>query len=176
MRRTLHASVALETGAELVLGINPLVPFDAALATTNHRKVPDSLVDNGLPAVLSQTFRTMLKSRMQVGLDKYQKTHERADLLVFEPSPDDVEMFFTNPFSYTMRHHDDVVLAGEVAVHRAGRQARLGNDLFHRRRLHALAVEAAPGGIEDLRLARGTVFVADFRHGPHASRAATKKE
>ena len=103
LRRTLHASVALETGAELVLGINPLVPFDAALAITNHRKVPDSLVDNGLPAVLSQTFRTMLKSRMQVGLDKYQKTHERADLLVFEPSPDDVEMFFTNPFSYTMR-------------------------------------------------------------------------
>jgi NTE family protein len=103
LRRTLHASVALETGAELVLGINPLVPFDAALATANHRKVPESLADNGLPAVLSQTFRTMLKSRMQVGLDKYQKTHERADLLVFEPSPDDVEMFFTNPFSYTMR-------------------------------------------------------------------------
>ncbi|MBL0030148.1 MAG: patatin-like phospholipase family protein [Rhodanobacteraceae bacterium] len=103
LRRTLHASVALEAGAELVLGINPLVPFDASLATANLRKVPDSLVDSGLPAVLSQTFRTMLKSRMQVGLDKYQKTHERADLLVFEPSPDDVEMFFTNPFSYTMR-------------------------------------------------------------------------
>lgn len=103
LRRTLHASVALEAGAELVLGINPLVPFDAALALSNHRKVPESLADNGLPAVLSQTFRTMLKSRMQVGLDKYQKTHERADLMVFEPSPDDVEMFFTNPFSYTMR-------------------------------------------------------------------------
>jgi NTE family protein len=103
LRRTLHASVALEAGAELVLGVNPLVPFDAALAIANQRKVPESLADNGLPAVLSQTFRTMLKSRMQVGLDKYQKTHERADLLVFEPSPDDVEMFFTNPFSYTMR-------------------------------------------------------------------------
>jgi hypothetical protein len=40
---------------------------------------------------------------MQVGLDKYQKQFERADLMVFEPSSDDVEMFFTNPFSYTMR-------------------------------------------------------------------------
>ncbi|HWT15134.1 MAG TPA: patatin-like phospholipase family protein [Patescibacteria group bacterium] len=103
LRRTLHASVALEAGAELVLGINPLVPFDAALAMANHRKVPESLADGGLPAVLSQTFRTVLKSRMQVGLDKYQKQYERSDLLVFEPSPDDVEMFFTNPFSYTMR-------------------------------------------------------------------------
>lgn len=103
LRRTLHASVALEAGADLVIGVNPLVPFDAALALANHRKVPESLADNGLPAVLSQTFRTMLKSRMQVGLDKYQKSHEHADLLVFEPSADDVEMFFTNPFSYTMR-------------------------------------------------------------------------
>jgi NTE family protein len=103
LRRTLHASAAFEAGADLVLGINPLVPFDAALAVANRRKVPDSLADNGLPAVLSQTFRTVLKSRMQVGLDKYQKQYERADLMVFEPSPDDVEMFFTNPFSYTMR-------------------------------------------------------------------------
>lgn len=103
LRRTLHASVALEAGAELVLGINPLVPFDAALATRNQHKAPGSLTENGLPAVLSQTFRTMLKSRMQVGLDKYQKQFERADLMVFEPSSDDVEMFFTNPFSYTMR-------------------------------------------------------------------------
>ncbi len=103
LRRTLHASVALEAGAELVLGINPLVPFDAALATRNLHKAPGSLTENGLPAVLSQTFRTMLKSRMQVGLDKYQKQFERADLMVFEPSSDDVEMFFTNPFSYTMR-------------------------------------------------------------------------
>ena len=103
LRRTLHASVALEAGADLVLGINPLVPFDAALAAANHRKVPQNLTDNGLPAVLSQTFRTLLKSRMQVGLDKYQSQYEHADLMVFEPGADDVEMFFTNPFSYTMR-------------------------------------------------------------------------
>ncbi len=103
LRRTLHASVALDAGADLVLGINPLVPFDAALAAVNQRKMPKNLTDNGLPAVLSQTFRTLLKSRMQVGLDKYHSQYENADLMVFEPSADDVDMFFTNPFSYSMR-------------------------------------------------------------------------
>jgi predicted acylesterase/phospholipase RssA len=103
LRRTLHASVALDEGAEIVLGLNPLVPFDAGLALAHGRRVPESLVDAGLPMVLSQTFRTMLKSRMQVGLEKYLVQYENSDLVLFEPNTDDPEMFFTNVFSYTSR-------------------------------------------------------------------------
>lgn len=103
LRRTLHASVALEEGCDLVIGVNPLVPFDAGLAQRNGRAVPESLMEGGLPAVLSQTFRTLLRSRMQVGLEKYQRQYEKSDLVLFEPSPDDVEMFFTNVFSYESR-------------------------------------------------------------------------
>ena len=61
------------------------------------------LADAGLPSVLSQTFRTLLKSRMQVGLDKYQVQYENTDLVLFEPNADDAEMFFTNIFSYHSR-------------------------------------------------------------------------
>ncbi len=103
LRRTLHASVALEEGCDLVIGVNPLVPFDAGLAQRNGRAVPESLMEGGLPAVLSQTFRTLLRSRMQVGIEKYQRQYEKSDLVLFEPSPDDVEMFFTNVFSYQSR-------------------------------------------------------------------------
>lgn len=103
LRRTMHASVAFEAGADLVLAINPLVPFDAGLATFNGRAVPENLVEGGLPTVLSQTFRTMLRSRMQVGLEKYQRQYVQSDLVLFEPNPDDVEMFFTNVFSYQSR-------------------------------------------------------------------------
>jgi NTE family protein len=103
LRRTLHASVALDEGCDLVLGVNPMVPFDASLAQRNGRSVPESLMEGGLPAVLSQTFRTLLRSRMQVGLEKYQRQYEHADLVLFEPDPDDVEMFFTNAFSYQSR-------------------------------------------------------------------------
>jgi predicted acylesterase/phospholipase RssA len=103
LRRTLHASVAMEHGADLVIGLNPLVPFDANVAVRNGKPVPENLIDAGLPAVLSQTFRTLLKSRMQVGLDKYRTQHEGTDLMVFEPNVDDAEMFFTNIFSYQSR-------------------------------------------------------------------------
>ncbi len=103
LRRTLHASVAMDAGAELVIGLNPLVPFDAGLALARGRRVPETLIDAGLPMVLSQTFRTMLKSRMQVGLEKYLAQYQRSDLVLFEPNTDDPEMFFTNVFSYTSR-------------------------------------------------------------------------
>jgi predicted acylesterase/phospholipase RssA len=105
LRRTLHASVAMEDGCDLVLGLNPLVPFDQGLAARRGKRANQSLVDGGLPTVLSQTFRTMLKSRMQVGLDKYQREYPASDLVLFEPGSDDAKMFFTNIFSYQSRQH-----------------------------------------------------------------------
>jgi NTE family protein len=103
LRRTLHASVAMDEDVDLVLGLNPLVPFDASLAQQQGRVVPRNLVDSGLPMVLSQTFRTLLKSRMQVGLEKYRTQYAHTDLVLLEPNADDAEMFFTNIFSYDSR-------------------------------------------------------------------------
>ena len=103
LRRTLHASVALDAGADLVLGINPLVPFDAERAEANGKRAPETLLDGGLPAVLSQTFRTLLKSRVDTGLSRYADQYSHADIALIEPNPDDVEMFFTNVFSYARR-------------------------------------------------------------------------
>lgn len=103
LRRTLHASVAMDEDVDLVLGLNPLVPFDASLAKQQGRGAPRSLIDSGLPMVLSQTFRTLLKSRMQVGLEKYRTQYAGTDLVLLEPNADDAEMFFTNIFSYDSR-------------------------------------------------------------------------
>ena len=103
LRRTMHASVALDHDIDLLFGLNPMVPFDATLAQAEGRPQPDSLITGGLPAVLSQTFRTLLQSRMQVGMAKYMHDYEHTDQVVFEPNPDDAEMFFTNIFSYSSR-------------------------------------------------------------------------
>jgi len=103
LRRTLHASVALDAGADLVFGINPLVPFDAVRAKANGKRLPETLLEGGLPAVLSQTFRTLLQSRVETGVSRYADRYRNADLALFEPNPDDVEMFFTNVFSYSQR-------------------------------------------------------------------------
>ncbi len=103
LRRTLHASVALDEGVDLLIGINPLVPFDAARARINGKVIPNSLIAGGLPAVLSQALRAMLQSRMQVGIAKYTQTYVNSDLVVVEPDPDDIDMFFTNVFSFASR-------------------------------------------------------------------------
>jgi NTE family protein len=102
LRRTMHASVVLDHGVDLMLGINPFVPFNASRGGRPPEGM-DKLAEGGLPVVLSQTFRTLLQSRMRVGLDKYARQYPDVDQLVFEPNEDDGEMFFTNVFSYSSR-------------------------------------------------------------------------
>ncbi len=65
--KTLHASVALEQDADFVICVNPIVPIDTAqLAEVGLQT--RNLVDHGLPLVLAQTLRTLVHSRMQVGM------------------------------------------------------------------------------------------------------------
>lgn len=104
LRKTLHASVALREGARLVFCINPIVPFDARLAARNGHPHRGRLADAGLPVVLSQTFRALIHSRMQVGMASYASQFKGADVLLFEPRRDDPQMFFTNVFGYSSRH------------------------------------------------------------------------
>ncbi|MFT3896119.1 MAG: patatin-like phospholipase family protein [Thermomonas sp.] len=101
LRRTMHASVLLERGIDLLLGVNPLVPFNN---NGNGKSRPEhALAEGGLPAVLSQTFRTLLQSRMQVGLARYVQQYPNVDQLVFEPNETDGDLFFTNAFSFAAR-------------------------------------------------------------------------
>lgn len=103
LKKTLHASIALKQGINLLLCINPLVPFDSDLAAKSGKPRKHKLVEGGLPVVLSQTFRAIIHSRMQVGMKKYEIEYENADIVLFEPNRDDAEMFFTNVFSYASR-------------------------------------------------------------------------
>ena len=107
LRRTMHASVLLDRGVDLLIGINPLVPFDSTKADTDAGRFgesdPHRVWQGGLPAVMSQTFRTLLQSRMQVGLAKYAQQYPDIDQLIFEPNPNNGEMFFTNAFSFANR-------------------------------------------------------------------------
>ncbi|MCD6679351.1 MAG: patatin-like phospholipase family protein [Burkholderiaceae bacterium] len=97
LNKTLHASLALDAGAGLVFCLNPLVPFDGSRA--GARRVSRS----GPGAVLSQTMRATIRSRMTVGLEKYRVTHPQADIVLFEPRRDDAEIFFANIFSVASR-------------------------------------------------------------------------
>jgi predicted acylesterase/phospholipase RssA len=103
LTKSLHASVALRQGVKLLLCINPMVPFDARLAASQGKRQSASIVEGGLVPILSQAFRTLIHSRMQVGMERNRKDFPDADVLLFEPESDDMEMFFTNVFSYSDR-------------------------------------------------------------------------
>lgn len=98
LRKTMHASVALHEGARLLFCINPIVPFDARLALSRSHRRPRRLVEGGLSTVLSQAFRTLIQSRMQVGMARYRSEYKGAHVLLFEPPRDDPHLLFTNVF------------------------------------------------------------------------------
>ena len=102
--RTMNASVLLESGVDFLICMNPIVAFDAA--AVKGRAGRDGKLDlarGGLLTVLSQTFRSMIQSRMQVGMATYQARYPATDQLLFEPDRTDPEMFFKNVFSYADR-------------------------------------------------------------------------
>ncbi len=101
--KTMHASVTLEAGAELVFCINPLVPVDTRKAVQQNllRRAP--VMRRGLPTVLSQTIRTMIHSRMSLGLKAYGQYYPEADVVLLEPPREAYEDFFSNIFSFASR-------------------------------------------------------------------------
>jgi hypothetical protein len=103
LNKTLHASVALDEGVDLLLCVNPLVPFDASGAGRNGHLTVKKLSQGGLPLVLSQTFRAIIHSRMKVGMESYRRQYPRADVVLFEPDREDADIFFASIFSYAQR-------------------------------------------------------------------------
>jgi predicted acylesterase/phospholipase RssA len=108
LKKTLHATVLLDEGLDLLICLNPLVPFDAThsrrhkVLGSGEARIP-RLVDGGLPVVLSQTFRALIHSRLELGLKGYADAYPGTDIVLFEPDPRDPEMFLANTFSVSTR-------------------------------------------------------------------------
>ncbi len=148
--RTMHASLALEEGCDLVICVNPLVPFTKSRAAGSAHS---NLADLGLPAILGQTFRALIYSRMQVGMAAYGARFPAADTILLEPDRDDERLFFTNVFRYAGRgrlaehayqctRRDLLAHAGSLAPLLARHGLRLNVDVLRdRRRRFAWAAE-----------------------------------
>ena len=114
LKKTMHASVALDDGVDLLICLNPLVPFDATspldidamehLLPSARRKIP-RIVEGGLTSVLSQTFRSMIHSRMELGMKHYAIQYPETDIVLIEPDHRDPELYLANTFSYSQRRH-----------------------------------------------------------------------
>lgn len=109
LKKTVHASVLLDQGQDLLICLNPLVPFDASphhgappQAPAHEGRIPH-LAAAGLPAVLSQTFRSLIHSRLELGFRGYRASHPNCDIVLLEPDHRDPLMFRAGTFSYTLR-------------------------------------------------------------------------
>ncbi len=108
LKKTLHATVLLDEGLDLLICLNPLVPFDATkpprhkVLASGEARIP-RLVDGGLPVVLSQTFRSLIHSRLELGLKHYTAAYPDTEIVLFEPEHRDAQMFLANSFSLSTR-------------------------------------------------------------------------
>jgi predicted acylesterase/phospholipase RssA len=98
VKKTAHINRAIQAGAELVICVNPIVPIDnRSGALSTH------LSSKGVTYVLDQVLRIALHGRMQYGLERYKAEHPEVDILLLEPTRDDLRMFSYNIMQYSAR-------------------------------------------------------------------------
>jgi NTE family protein len=103
VRKTANISVPVRHGAQLVVCYNPFRPF----VNYRHRLVSDgrsSIADLGMAVILNQAFRTMLHSRLRLGIEKLKLDETfRGDVILIEPTETDARFFSMNPVAFWNR-------------------------------------------------------------------------
>jgi predicted acylesterase/phospholipase RssA len=95
VQRTANIDVAVDEGADLIICYNPFRPYTSA---EGH------LADRGMRAVMSQVFRTLLHTRLALGLQTYQHNEQfRGDIVVIEARESDEQFFDLNPLAFWKR-------------------------------------------------------------------------
>ncbi len=101
--KTMHASVALKHGVDLLLCVNPLVPWNTSSADAREALGMRAIQRRGLPALLSQCFRILIHSRVYLGMERSAQNYPDSDLVLFQPESTEHRLF-TNLFRFHSRH------------------------------------------------------------------------
>ena len=104
VRNTANIDLAIEKGADLVICYNPFRPFVNAGDGANWGTEGEHLADRGFKLVINQVFRTLLHTRLSLGLERY-KNDDRfeGDILLLEPQEHDANFFALNPLAFWKR-------------------------------------------------------------------------
>ena len=106
IRSTTNVDIAVEKGAELIIVVNPLVPyvndFEKTIPTVFGRRVR-RVSDMGLPAIANQTFRLIAHQRLHQAVQQWQERYPGVDIVLLEPEPNDELMFGTPIMDYSRR-------------------------------------------------------------------------
>lgn len=101
VKKTAHINLAIQHGADLVICLNPIVPILNDIA---GGPLHGHLSSRGPTWVLDQVLRITLHGRMQYGLERYESEHPEVDIMILEPTRDDMRMFTHNIMRYSARH------------------------------------------------------------------------
>ena len=105
VRRTANVSRAGQKGADLIIAYNPFRPFMNVPDGRPGRKFR-SMGEMGPAVVLNQVFRTLLHSRLLLGVERLAlEPRFKGDLLLLEPTETDAKMFNISPLAFWKRAH-----------------------------------------------------------------------
>jgi NTE family protein len=116
VRGTASLDVAIERGAELIICINPMVPYD------NREHPPEQgLRDEGIHRVGNQVFRTFVHAGLHYHIKQVRRRHPEVDIILIEPSRDDRVMFSDSTMRYqtrlTIARHGFETVARDLNAH-----------------------------------------------------------
>jgi predicted acylesterase/phospholipase RssA len=108
IRHTANIDIAIEKGADLIICYNPFRPFlnriDDEGEGSSYFAAGRYLSDRGLKVVLNQVFRTLLHSRLKLGIQRYLADERfRGDIVLLEPREQDADFFGINPLAFWRR-------------------------------------------------------------------------
>lgn len=106
IRRLFHLDIAKKHGADLAICLNPIVPYRNDIEKKNLPLTDGScayIKEKGMPKLVDQVLRTLIHSRANIGIEKVVRENPDLDIIIFEPSQDDITMFSYNLMSYSAR-------------------------------------------------------------------------
>jgi len=106
MRSTTNLDIAVEAGAELVLVINPIVPFINDFSTTVRTvrgQRPRRVSDMGFPQIGYQAFKLVAHQRLHELAKGWEQRYPGVDIVLIEPEETDELMFQTSMMSFASR-------------------------------------------------------------------------
>jgi NTE family protein len=108
VRHTANIDVAIEKGADLIICYNPFRPFlnriDAEDEGSAYFADGRYLADRGLKVVINQVFRTLLHSRLKIGIQRYLADDRfKGDIILLEPRETEANFFAVNPMAFWKR-------------------------------------------------------------------------
>jgi len=108
VRHTANIDIAIEKGADLIVCYNPFRPFlnrvDAPAGDTPYFSEGRYLSDRGMKVIVNQVFRTLLHSRLKLGLQRYIADDRfKGDIVLLEPREQDANFFALNPMAFWKR-------------------------------------------------------------------------